>query len=158
GVKPADILRGLYCLIGQVAAAGVTSADWGKLSEHLDLRRCAILPKLMAGKIHFNFGNVDLTLLFAGRAGVADLRPIFAALTAFPAGVVLHFPLAFDAGRAVRKRVQPSDGNFFLASFANPIRSLLDARQRALDLIELPRFQLDELGRNLVAAGIEGDI
>src|SRR5262249_22831507 len=72
--------------------------------------------------------------------------------------IVLHLPLAFDACRAIGQGIQSGYGYLSLANLADAIDALLDPTQGPFNLIEFPSLQLRELGRNLVAAGVERDI
>src|SRR5216683_289918 len=59
----------------------------------------------VVAQIHLDLRQFDLALLFHRSACIVNLFPISPAATACPAGIGLHFPLAFDAGGAIRKSI-----------------------------------------------------
>src|SRR5262249_32667384 len=111
GEKPAEDFRGLSCLSS--AACGATHSPGQTVF-------------LVVAEIHLDLGQVDLALFFLGRAGVINLFPIPSPASAAPAGIAFHLPLAFDAGGAIRQRVQAGHRDLALAVLADAVNALLD--------------------------------
>jgi len=72
--------------------------------------------------------------------------------------VPFHFLLALDAHRTIRQGIEAGDWNLSLAAFARAVRSPFHAGQGALNLGQLTRFQLGQLGSDLIAAGVESGV
>src|SRR2546421_10683819 len=96
----------------------------------------------MAAKIQLDLGQFYFALFLKGGAGVINLFPVSASTATPPARIVLHFPLAFNAGGAIGQCIQPSDWDLSLTVFANPIDALLDPCEGAFNLRQFASFQL----------------
>src|SRR5579863_8585735 len=74
------------------------------------------------------------------------------------AAAAFHLPLAVDASRAVRQRVEACHRNLFLAHFTDAVGTLCQAREGPMNLIQLAGLQFRKLSRDLLTAGVKSAI
>jgi hypothetical protein len=102
----------------------------GGLSRIQEIR---LIGRTLLAVVHFQIAQANLTVLH-GRT-IGNGLPVRVAPFRQPVRVVLGLSLTLDAQRAVRKDIQPGNGNLGRASLAQAISALFEAKERPLDLI-----------------------
>src|ERR1700687_359207 len=69
----------------------------------------------IGGEVHFEVGQVDLSLVLDRRFRIRYLFPVGPAVPARPAGRRFHFALTVNARGAVGQGVEPGHGDLHLA-------------------------------------------
>src|SRR5216684_1050911 len=100
---------------------------------------------VVAGQVPLDVGQIDLVPILPHGFGGGDFLPILVATPARASGAAFHLPLAVDAGRAKRQRIEACQRDLHLAHFADAVRALGQARQSSIDLVQLAGLQLRQL-------------